>query len=324
MEKYKIKYIPQPLDDNSNSASELKTDIGIKESFWDNNVSMSVCIDMILNKDIEETKKKNPHYALYGKYLGGFLFESFDLLPPLCILNIVLNNKPHNSVYYNHMIYDPKLGIFAADDYNKNGIHILTYIQMFIEEAYQGLDRSPIIPKEIHDELEKRTELRNYFRGLPSMQQSKILNYIYPFSKASSLNEKRKISQCLKSKQVDSIIGHIKVMYRDLSDKLKKLHSYIKDGGILSIALYNEIESKPDPDKKLSPKGLISTITISHEEAIKPYIDLIESCGFILNNIVENGGVHFDNFHSPYHWKKYGEVRISSLERRLIYNFIKI
>ena len=46
MEKYKIKYIPQPLDDSSNSASELKTDIGIKEAFWNNNVSMSVCIAM--------------------------------------------------------------------------------------------------------------------------------------------------------------------------------------------------------------------------------------------------------------------------------------
>lgn len=29
MEKYKIKYIPQPLDDNSNSALKLKTDTGI-------------------------------------------------------------------------------------------------------------------------------------------------------------------------------------------------------------------------------------------------------------------------------------------------------
>lgn len=55
-----------------------------------------------------------------------------------------------------------------------------------------------------------------------------------------------------------------------------------------------------------------------------PYIRLLESCGFKLSNFYENGGVHFDNFHSPYHWRKYGEVRINSLERRNIYNFIKI
>lgn len=90
------------------------------------------------------------------------------------------------------MIYDPKLGIFSADDYKKNSIHILSYIQIFIDEAYDGTNWRPSVPQEVRNEFENYAELRNYFECLPLLQQSIILNYIYPFSKASSLNEKRK------------------------------------------------------------------------------------------------------------------------------------
>jgi hypothetical protein len=107
-------------------------------------------------------------------------------------------------------------------------------------------------------------------------------------------------------------------------EKLAILHSLLKENGILSLALYNEIEQKPDPNAQPTPKGLIRTIRISHEEAIKPYLELLQRCGFMLCNVVDNAGVHFDVFHSPYHWRKYGEVRVSKLERRNIYNFKKI
>ncbi len=63
--------------------------------------------------------------------------------------------------------------------------------------------------------------------------------------------------------------------------------------------------------------------SISHDEAIKPYIKLIQESGFTLYNVIENGGVHFDDFHKPEKWRKYGEVKVSSLEKRNIYNFVK-
>jgi SAM-dependent methyltransferase len=442
MNKYEIKYIPQSSFETTNSSHPVGTGTGIKEAFWDNNVSIYTCIAMILNEDIINIQKKNPHILLYGKYLGGFLFESYELLPLLCILNIISDNTSYNAVYYNRTIYDPKIGVFAADEYKTENIQILSYIQIFIEEAYQEIDWRPYMPYEIQAELDKDDDLKIFWGRLSSMQQSKILNYIFPFSKASSLNEKRKSTQSLNKKQTDNIINHIKVLYNskhgdnksvwdelhdfetkeavdtlkgcgiregmtvidmgcgnahytipasiatgnngqvtavDISkkvikearnrimqlnisnviflntdengladyinkidfiilydvlhgggwqenrnEKLKILRSLLVDGGILSLALYNEIERKADPNKKRSPKGLVSTIPITHEEAIKPYIALIESCGFKLKNSVKNGGVHFDNFHSPYYWRKFGEVRIGSLERRPIYNFIKI
>lgn len=103
---------------------------------------------------------------------------------------------------------------------------------------------------------------------------------------------------------------------------IKKLSVLLKDNGILSLALYSEIEHKEKPMISASGKG--KKIPITHEEAISPYIELVTTCGFLLNSIVDKGGVHFDDFHSPYRWKKYGEVRVGSLERRNIYNFIKM
>lgn len=446
MGEYKISYIEQPSEDMTNSSRHMDTGVGIKEAFWDDNLSLHSCIAMLLGKDIKEITKKNPHILLYGKYLGGFAFEAYEMLPPLCILNVVFEDIPHNAVYYNNTVYDPKLGVFTVNEYKSKSIQVLSYIQVFIEEAYEKINWSPFVPVEIQAELDQDEKLKEIFNSLSAMQQSKLLNYIYPFSKASSLKESRSRSQKLKPKQVESIINHLKVMHYPSSeneksvweelydfetieavetlrkcgvttgknvldmgcgyghytiaasiasgergrviavDKDKKalkhakdritelklsnvaclntdekglseyygnidfiilydvlhgiynrvswgeerseflpiLRSLVKTGGILSIALYNEIERIENPTKKRTAKGSISTISITHEEAIKPYIELIESYGFVLKNVVENGGVHFDDFHSPYHWRKYGEVRVSKLERRNIYSFIKV
>jgi len=59
------------------------------------------------------------------------------------------------------------------------------------------------------------------------------------------------------------------------------------------MLLYNEIERKIPSNAKLTQKGHYSTVPISHEEAIIPYIELMESCGFKLVNLYENGGVLF-------------------------------
>lgn len=439
MNTYEINFICQPLNDTTNSSKPIEYPIEIKEVFWDNNLSILTCIAMILNKDINEIKKQNPHILLYGKYLGGFKFEDFQYLPPLCILQVIADGIPYNVVYYNGEIFDPKLGVFPKIEYQNKKFQILSFIQIYLPEAYIGVDWQPVIPNEIQIELDKKPELKTGFNKLSSMEQSKILNYIYPFSKPSSIKENRVRCCPLKQKEVDSIINHIerlvkpqnakspwdelheyetiegvqtlkrcgitkdmtvldmgcghghytipasiivgqegrviavdcqrkvikqaqeKVTKNNLTnvtfictnesglneyinkidfiilydvlhgaewadnkiEKIKNLHLLLKRQGILSLALFQEIESKIPENAKPTLKGHYSTVRISHEEAIKPYIELMEMCGFKLKNVVENGGVHFDDFHSPYHWRKFGEVRVSSLERRNIYNFVK-
>lgn len=446
MGDFKINYIKQPIDDTTNSARLIKAETKIKEIFWLDNLSMNVCIAMILNKNIEEMRTQNPHRLLYGKYLGGFAFEGFMSLPPLCILQVVFDGRPNNAVYYNKTLYDPRLGILGVDEYIRKDLQILSYIQIFIPEAYNNTDWKPIIPNEILKELKGNSSLENIWNRLSVMEQSKILNYIYPFSKPSSLDENRMLSMPLKPKQAESIISYINsldcpesgkscwdelndfetveaveilkkcgltegmtaldlgcghghytfaagiavgesgkvfavdmdkkvlthVEARSVSLNLKNiicvkanekglseqtesfdfvilydvLHgvfnytkadwgktteiefvsdvvSLLKVGGILSLALYSEIEHKKVPFRTKDNEESFRTVPIPHEEAIQPYIALLQSNGLKLERIIENGGVHFDDFHSPHHWRKYGEVRIGTLERRSIYNFIK-
>lgn len=438
MPKFKIAHIHIPSTDTSNSSRSLKEGDTIKESFWLNNLSMDVCVAMVLNINIEEMQKNNPHGILYGKYVGGFVFEGFQELPPLCILQVVLNGRPNNAVYYNDTVFDPQLGMFPVAEYNQKRLKILSYIQIFISEAYEDIDWKPGVPDEIKAELKKDQSLETIWESLSPMNQSKILNYAYPFSRPSSLKEKRIASTPLKPKQVEVIVCHIRSMrpsageswreelrvfetieavqtlkqcgievgmtvldmgcghghytipaaiavggqgkviavdinkkvikeaekrtqefnrknilflntnenglvdYRDNIDfimlydvlhggawaegkkgKLRIMHSLLKDRGILSLALFNEIEHRIPENAKPNPKGHYSTVRISHEEAITPYIELLESCGYQLDKVVENGGVHFDDFHNPSKWRKYGEIRINTLERRNIYNFVK-
>lgn len=48
-------------------------------------------------------------------------------------------------------------------------------------------------------------------------------------------------------------------------------------------------------------------------------MEIIESSGFKLKNIVKNQGIHFDDY-----WKKKSNVSFSTLERKDIYNFVKV
>lgn len=441
MGEYKIKFVELPADDNTFSSRTLEAGMGIKEAFWDNNLSISCCIAMLLGRSLSEVRISNPHILLYGKYLGGFEFEGYEKLPPLCILNVVSMGVPYNVVYHNGTFYDPKSGVYSTLEYGNKFIKVLSYIQIFMEDAYGQTDWRPEIPAPLKTELGSDEKMEAFFYRLPSMQQSKIINYIHPFSKPSSLKIIRPSSKPLTLNQLEKMINHIRYLYQQQSpnhknvweelhefetveavetlkscglnegmtvldmgcghghysiaasiaagatgrvfavdkvrkvikaasnramslklsnitflntdekglgeyiseidfliiydvlhlgewkehreDKLKALRSLLKDQGILSLALYSDMERKPDPNANPTPKGFLRTVRISHEEAIKPYLELIEACGFRLQNVVENGGVHFDDFHSSYHWRKFGEVRVSKLERRNIYNFIK-
>jgi 2-polyprenyl-3-methyl-5-hydroxy-6-metoxy-1,4-benzoquinol methylase len=425
MDKYEIKYIENSTDNE--------------------NINMNICAAMVLGKNENEINLDgNFHRMLYGKYLAGFAFEGYNLLPPLCILQ----NIENNAVYYNDTIYDPKLGIFSVSEYAQQNINISSYVQIFIPEAYEGIEWCPYIPVEIQSEFEKNKELEMFFHNLPSMQQSKILNYIHPFSKPSSFKENRTLAQPIKPTNIQQIILHIKsLMDRPQNTKspweeltefetieavetLKKcgitegmtvldmgcghghytyaasiatgtngkvfavdmdkkvlnyvenrakefnlnnitslktnekgfseytesidfiilydvLHglfnftkadwgtttklefieilvSLLKNNGILSLALYDEIEHKKIPVKTKDGTDSFKSEPIPHDEAIQPYIELMQASGLKLHSIIENGGVHFDDFHNPSKWRKFCEIKVSSLDRRNIYNFIKV
>ena len=99
-------------------------------------------------------------------------------------------------------------------------------------------------------------------------------------------------------------------------------------GGIFSFAVYSEITAVMDYEKgPFTPKGEPKYVRVPFEEAFNEWykcVPLIESCGFKLKNIVKNGGVHFDEIDRKLHLKKYASVRFVDLERRDIYNFVKV
>lgn len=447
MRKYEIQYLKCSEDDiRARQIDEDKTPFDI---FVRDNITMNACVAMVMHRNENEIRQCG---LPYGKYLGGFKFEGYDFLPPLCILQIVSEHLPHNAVYYDGTIYDPIFGVFSAHEHEKQNTTVLSYVQIFIPEAYEDIDWKPYIPVEIQAEFEKDTELRASFDTLSSMEQSKILNYIYPFSKGSSFKESRVRSKPITPVKTQHIIEHIrakaamtKETYKSTWEELKEfetveavetlkkcgiasgmtvldmgcghghytipasiacggnetdigkvfavdrdgkllkhienrsaefnlknitclktnekglseyresidfiilydvLHgmfsytkadwgkttknefvsdliSLLKSGGILSLALYNEIEHKKVSVKTKDGKKSFKAVPISHEEAIQPYIELMQANGLELHSVIENGGVHFDDFHTPAKWRKFGEIMVSSLERRNIYNFVK-
>lgn len=74
-----------------------------KTNFFDNNATLNLCASMILGTN----ETGDFHRLFYGRYLAGFAFEGYDLLPPLCILQTVYEDTVNNAVYFNGTIYDP-------------------------------------------------------------------------------------------------------------------------------------------------------------------------------------------------------------------------
>lgn len=98
----------------------------------------------------------------------------------------------------------------------------------------------------------------------------------------------------------------------------------LKPGGILSFLAFGEIRIRKNPQGVLVKSDKGKNITDSFDDALNQLRGEIESFGFELHSVVEDEGVHFDHFHSPYHWKRYGEVRLHSLERESIFNFVSV
>ena len=115
----------------------------------------------------------------------------------------------------------------------------------------------------------------------------------------------------------------------------REFHRILDNNGILSIAVYKEItyvmDYTKEPKEIISPSGKhkfqYQYQRVSFDDAFQHWykiIPLVESCGFSLKNIVKNGGVHFDEIDFKLHLKKNKDIQFSDLERRDIYNFIKV
>jgi Methylase involved in ubiquinone/menaquinone biosynthesis len=109
--------------------------------------------------------------------------------------------------------------------------------------------------------------------------------------------------------QIDFLMMYDVIHHSPRREMLEAAVRYLKQDGIFSFLAFKDLGGyKPS----------------LFEAALKEAIQDIESSGFTLKSEVSDGGVHFDNFHSSYHWKRYGEVRLASLERGTVYNFMKV
>jgi len=109
-------------------------------------------------------------------------------------------------------------------------------------------------------------------------------------------------------------------------DRFIKFRELLKKDSILSIAVYSDIALACDPvNGPFTPKGKPSWFKIPYEDALVRYnvFTFIESCGFALKNIVENGGVHFDEIDNKLHKKTFQNIRMKDIERKNIYNYTK-
>ena len=108
----------------------------------------------------------------------------------------------------------------------------------------------------------------------------------------------------------------------------REFHRILDIGNIFSFAVYSEVTSVQDyVNGPFTPKGEPKWLYVSYEEAFNKwykFISFIESCGFSLKNTVKNGGIHFDEIDCNFHLEKNKAIRFSDLERRDIFNFIKI
>lgn len=93
------------------------------------------------------------------------------------------------------------------------------------------------------------------------------------------------------------------------------------DGGLLHVLAFHEIRGLRTPEGEVIRDDRGKPVIVPFTEALDLLLTEIESYGF---RIIQetHGGVHFDHFHSAYHWKRYGEVRVSGLERGTVYTFV--
>lgn len=167
------------------------------------------------------------------------------------------------------------------------------------------------------------------------------VHYTIPAAIASGINgsviaieKQKKIVKHAQKRLEEAGLQNVKLMNMDhqgLSEDLKERVDF--------LMMYDVIHHSPRSEmletavRCLKPGGIFSFLAFKDlsgyksslfEAALKEVIQDIEGFGFTLKSEVPSGGVHFDHFHSSYHWKRYGQVRLASLERGTVYNFIKV
>lgn len=109
--------------------------------------------------------------------------------------------------------------------------------------------------------------------------------------------------------QFDFLMMYDVIHHSPRHEMIETAIRYLKLGGIFSFLSFKDLSGyKPS----------------AFEATLSAVIHDIEASGFKLQSMIPNSDVHFDHFHSSYHWKRYGEVRLASLERGTIHNFVKV
>lgn len=108
---------------------------------------------------------------------------------------------------------------------------------------------------------------------------------------------------------------------------MKDFYRLTKSGGILTVAVFNEICSVQDAvNGPFTAKGRPKWFQVDYNKGLELYgvIDLIEGCGFKLIDTVTNAAVHFDEIEKHIDKPEYANKSFDKLERRDIWVFKKI
>jgi hypothetical protein len=146
------------------------------------------CLAMIAKIPIEEAitvmeQKKGPgsssFYRALKKYKIDYLswrpIDSVDEFPPLCVLWVEFPTYNHSVLYYNGIYYDPEFGVLET--YTPEG-RITGYLEVFIDDVYQGRNFNIKIPPDFQEAFEKDPESYEIFKFLPYPKKSKCINKI--------------------------------------------------------------------------------------------------------------------------------------------------
>lgn len=150
--------------------------------------------------------------------------------------------------------------------------------------------------------LEKNRDILNYIKALKNEKKSANINCVY--SKEENLFD-------FENSSIDCILLYdILHGQFDRFSIFKEANRVLKNNGILSVLPFHlsNFRDKNGNKKKYKIDQLVS--------------EIIEF-GFILSSKIEDRGIHFEKYHSPYYIQK-GGVKFEELERGTVYNFKKI
>lgn len=182
------------------------------------------CLAMITNIPIEEAisvmeKNKSSGSSAFYKalkkykidYLSWRSIDNVQGLPPLCVLLVEFPTYNHSVLYYDGIYYDPEFGVL--DTYTPAG-RITHYMEIFIEEIYEGRKINVNIPPDLQEEFKNDHEAYEIFIQLSYPEKSKYINKISHFK--NPLVRKNNIEKILKVDQIEVTLrrrGHLITPY---------------------------------------------------------------------------------------------------------------